>query len=103
MINNQKLDNSELEALYTEAVKNSITVTSLAQAKQVIIEATKPTCVVFPSLTLGAEDQAELSALFEEGLIKNVVIVYDEADFIQTKEQRVHSTTAVLRDGRKGN
>lgn len=78
-------------------------VSSIQQAERLIQEALTPTVIQFSSLSLGAEDKMYVDALINSVRDRDIYILYDEADMIQTKDQRVRSTAAMLNIGRKRN
>lgn len=91
----------EPNELYATAAKNRLVVKTIAEAKLRIDEATSPTLLIFPSLSLGVEHRSELMALADYGLSKDVIVQFDEADLLQTTDQRLRSAASVFLHGRK--
>ncbi len=88
-------------AIYIEALKNKVIVTSFDKALQEVNNAEKPTLVIIQTLSLGAEHKSLISDLVESGLEKKVVVQFDEADLIQTKEQRAKNVIGKIHGSSK--
>lgn len=62
-----------------------------------------PMVIQFSTLSLCAEDKMNVEALSKAHLDRDIFVLYDEADFIQTKEQRYSSAAKFLNNARMFN
>jgi len=76
------------EALYIAAAAHPMVAKSFEEASRLVGEATQPTLIRLPSNTLGREHQPGMSELVELAIHKGVAVICDEADFIETSEER---------------
>ena len=75
-------------AVLTSAYRNSYIVKTVQEAKQRLTEVNPPALFHFPQFSLGAEDLEEFSAFALEVRSKQIVLKYDDADFLQSKTER---------------
>jgi hypothetical protein len=75
-------------AVLTAAYRNSFIVKSIYEARERLAEVAPPALFQFPQFSLGAEDLAEFNAFAAEVRSKQIVLKYNEADFLQSKAER---------------
>ncbi|MAA93993.1 MAG: hypothetical protein CML22_06745 [Rheinheimera sp.] len=88
------------EAWLSAASRNRVTVKSIQEARQRLTGVEKPALFVFPSQSLGSDDLDLLMSLQLEAARNKVAIKCDEADFLQTKAERLQSALRLFETGR---
>lgn len=88
------------EAWLSAASLNRVTVKSIQEAQERLVEVEKPALFVFPSKSLGSDDLDQLMSLQLEAARHKVAVICDEADFLQTKADRLQTTLRLFETGR---
>ncbi|WP_240224702.1 hypothetical protein [Rheinheimera hassiensis] len=75
-------------AVLTSAYRNIFIVKTIKEARQRFAEVTPPALFQFPQFSLGAEDLEEFNVFAAEVRSKQIVLKYNEADFLKSKASR---------------